>query len=67
MPMLEKMDEFFDSRLNGYEEHMLSAIEGAEEFYPFTAEQLPIEDGARVLDLGCGTGPFSKLHVSSLL
>ena len=64
MPMLEKMDEFFDSRLDGYEEHMLSAIEGAGEFYPFTAEQLPIEDGARVLDLGCGTGLELKYYLS---
>ena len=64
MLMLEKMDEFFDSRLDGYEEHMLSAIEGAGEFYPFTAENLPIEDGARVLDLGCGTGLELKYYLS---
>lgn len=62
MLMLEKMNEFFDSRLDVYEEHMLSAIEGAGEFYPFTAEQLPIEDGARVLDLGCGTGLELKYY-----
>lgn len=62
MPMLEKMDEFFDSRLDGYEEHMLSAIEGAGEFYPFTAEQLPMQSGARVLDLGCGTGLELKYY-----
>ncbi len=54
--MLEKMAEFFDARLNGYDEHMLTEIESAREFYPFTAAQLPQEDGARVLDLGCGTG-----------
>lgn len=53
--MLEKMDEFFDSRLEGYEEHQLTAIEGAQEFYPFTAGLLP-EGEADVLDLGCGTG-----------
>ena len=35
--MLEKMDLFFENRLKEYEEHMLSAIEGAREFYPFTA------------------------------
>ena len=53
--MLEKMGSFFDSRLRGYEEHQLTAIEGAEIFYPFTASLLP--DGeAEVLDLGCGTG-----------
>ena len=54
--MLEKMGEFFDSRLDGYEEHQLTAIESAQEFYPFTASLLPAEPGAAVLDLGCGTG-----------
>ena len=34
--MLEKMGEFFDARLEGYEEHQLTCIESAEEFYPFT-------------------------------
>lgn len=52
--MLEKMGDFFDARLAGYEEHMMTCILGAEEFYPFTAECLP-KDG-RILDLGCGTG-----------
>ncbi|MBO4384905.1 MAG: class I SAM-dependent methyltransferase [Clostridia bacterium] len=54
--MLEKMGEFFDSRLEGYEEHQLTTIDSAREFYPFTAECLPRFPGARVLDLGCGTG-----------
>ena len=54
--MLEKMGEFFDNRLDGYEEHQLTAIESAKEFYPFTASLLPTEPGAAVLDLGCGTG-----------
>ena len=35
--MLEKMNEFFNNRVNGYERHQLNAIEGAQEFYPFTA------------------------------
>ncbi len=52
----EGMGEFFDRRLEGYETHQLSCIEGAEEFYPFTAEQLPRSPGTRILDLGCGTG-----------
>jgi len=54
--MLEKMGEFFDARLEGYEEHMLSCIESAEEFYPFTARCLPDVPGTKLLDLGCGTG-----------
>lgn len=53
---LERMDAFFAARLDGYDEHMLSELEGAREFYPYTASLLPMEDGARVLDLGCGTG-----------
>lgn len=54
--MLEKMDTFFADRLAGYDEHMLTAIEGAGEFYPFTASLLPTGEGSEVLDLGCGTG-----------
>ena len=54
--MLERMSEFFEKRLNGYDEHMLTNIKSAREFYPFTAECLPKANGCRVLDLGCGTG-----------
>ena len=54
--MLEKMGAFFDARLDGYDQHMLTNIESAREFYPFTAELLPKEAGCRILDLGCGTG-----------
>ena len=54
--MLEKMSSFFESRLDGYDEHMRSGIASAEEFYPYTAHSLPCTDGCRILDLGCGTG-----------
>lgn len=54
--MLEKMDAFFEARLDGYDEHMLRDIEGAAEFYPGTAALLPGTPGAKLLDLGCGTG-----------
>ena len=54
--MLEKMGAFFESRLDGYDAHMMTNIESAEEFYPFTARCLPRDPGAKILDLGCGTG-----------
>lgn len=54
--MLERMEAFFESRLDGYDAHMLREIEGAGAFYRFTAEQLPVRPGSEVLDLGCGTG-----------
>lgn len=54
--MLEKMGEFFDNRVEGYEDHQLNTIDFAKEFYPFTAEQLPKIPHSKILDLGCGTG-----------
>ncbi len=56
MNTLEKMGEFFNARLDGYEEHQMTTIDFADEFYPYTAECLPKESGSRILDLGCGTG-----------
>ena len=54
--MLEKMSEFFENRLDSYDNHMLTEIEKADEFYPFTASLLPKDENAKILDLGCGTG-----------
>ena len=54
--MLEKMSDVFEARLDGYDEHMLTNIESADKFYPFTAKQLPTTENSRILDLGCGTG-----------
>ena len=54
--MLEKMNEFFERRLADYDSHMMTAIEGAAEFYPYTAACLPTASGTELLDLGCGTG-----------
>ena len=54
--MLEEMASFFENRLTGYDEHMLTTIEGAPEFYKFTAAQLPCTGHCAIVDLGCGTG-----------
>ena len=54
--MLEKMSDFFEARLDEYDEHMMTNIESATEFYPFTAKMLPAFSNCRILDLGCGTG-----------
>ncbi len=54
--MLEKMNEFFNKRLDGYDEHMMTTIESSDVFYPFTADCLPKTAGAKIIDLGCGTG-----------
>ncbi len=54
--MLEEMTSFFENRRMGYDEHMITTIEGSSEFYKFTAEQLPTTEYCTILDLGCGTG-----------
>ena len=54
--MLEKMDAFFEKRLDGYDEHMRTNVDDEGQFYAFTAAQLPKCAGAKILDLGCGTG-----------
>ena len=54
--MLEKMSDFFENRLDGYDEHMRTMVDDEGEFYAFTAAQLPKEAGVKILDLGCGTG-----------
>ncbi len=54
--MLEKMDAFFEKRLDGYDEHMRTNVDDEGQFYAFTAAQLPKAAGAKILDLGCGTG-----------
>ena len=56
MNKLERMDDFFAARVEGYDDHMRTSIEGASEFYAYTASLLPKEPNSKVLDLGCGTG-----------
>ncbi len=53
--MIEKMDEFFAARAEGYDEHMLTEVEGCKEGYEKMAELIP-EVAESLLDLGCGTG-----------
>lgn len=52
---MEKMDEFFAARAEGYDEHMLNEVEGCRECYAKMAELVP-ENTENLLDLGCGTG-----------
>ena len=67
--MLEKMSDFFEARLDGYDSHMMTNIECASEFYPFSAKQLPTAEHCCILDLGCGTGlelqEYYKLNSSA--
>lgn len=52
--VIEKMSDFFTARVDGYDEHMLSEVEGCKEAYGKVAELL--SDTVCLLDLGCGTG-----------
>ena len=54
-PVLEKMDEFFARRLDGYDHQMLVNVEGCAEGYVTVAQLLP-QNAKTLLDLGCGTG-----------
>ncbi|OPJ60157.1 class I SAM-dependent methyltransferase [Clostridium chromiireducens] len=52
---IEQMSDFFTTRVDGYDEHMLDKVEGCKEGYVKMAELLP-KDADEILDLGCGTG-----------
>lgn len=52
---IEKMDDFFTKRVEGYDEHMLNEVEGCKNGYAKMAELLP-KNAETILDLGCGTG-----------
>ena len=52
---LERMDDFFTARTEGYDEHMLEHVGGCREGYMKMAEMIP-ENTESILDLGCGTG-----------
>lgn len=55
MNEIEKMSDFFTSRVDTYDEHMLNDVEGCKEAYIKMAELVP-ENTENLLDLGCGTG-----------
>lgn len=52
---IERMGDFFNKRIEGFERKMLENAD-AEYFYSTTGALLPKNKGARILDLGCGTG-----------
>jgi SAM-dependent methyltransferase len=70
---IEKMSDFFTSRVNGYDIHMLKNVEGCKEGYIRMAELLS-QDVGQLLDLGCGTGleldeifkRFPSVHVTGV-
>ena len=53
--MLEKMSEFFATRTDMYDAHMLNEVGGCKEGYEKMATLVP-SDCESLLDLGCGTG-----------
>lgn len=70
---LEEMSKFFENRLEGYEEHMISNVIG----YKEACVKLPTlitSHCERLLDLGCGTGlelenvfkAFSHIQVTGI-
>lgn len=70
---MERMEDFFAARVDEYEEHMLSTVEGCEQAYELVPSLLP-EACRNLLDLGCGTGlelkqifkSFPNLHVTGI-
>ncbi len=54
--MIERMADFFDGRVEGYEQHMLEYVGSAHIYYKETARCLPLMKEMKLLDLGCGTG-----------
>lgn len=53
--MIEKMNDFFTARVEGYDNHMINNVCGSKEGYVKMAELLP-NTVVNLLDLGCGTG-----------
>lgn len=53
--ILEEMSSFFNERVDTYDEHMLTEVQGCKEGYIKMAELVP-KTTKTLLDLGCGTG-----------
>jgi tRNA (cmo5U34)-methyltransferase len=53
---LEEMSSFFRKRVDGYDDHMLTEVDGVKEAYKQIAKHIPVKQGLRLVDLGCGTG-----------
>lgn len=53
----EKMERFFNTRADSYDEHMAEYVDDYEGFYDSIAKAIGTTDKeVKVLDLGCGTG-----------
>ncbi|HNX64891.1 MAG TPA: class I SAM-dependent methyltransferase [Oscillospiraceae bacterium] len=52
---IEQMSDFFTTRVDIYDEHMLTNVAGCKEGYIKMAELIP-QNAEFLLDLGCGTG-----------
>ena len=52
---IEKMEDFFTARVEGYDEHMINNVQGCRNGYTKMAELIPLCTQS-LLDLGCGTG-----------
>jgi len=54
--MLERMNDFFDKRIDEYDTHMRETIEKFDEFYEHVIQPIEKQSELKVLLLGCGTG-----------
>ena len=61
--MLERMDDFFTARVDGYDEHMRANVEEDSDFYEFTASQLPQNGNEHVLDCILQFQPSKNNHM----
>lgn len=59
--MIEKMNEFFDKRVNGYDDHMKACIEDFDLYYEQVVAPLKDKEHMKVLLLGCGTGAEAQV------